>query len=123
MNNETPSNEHGEIIAISCLRASCCKSFNSRASFSSSPTVVDTGESTSADVLALPRERLRRAASAEPGKTGMHKRETVCLHGARNATGFKQLVASEGVGSKLVGDGGAIRAQTASAAITGSHDA
>ncbi len=53
----------------------------------------------------------------------MHKRETVCLHGARNVAGFKQLGASEGVSSKLIGDGGAIGAQTASAAITGSNDA
>jgi len=52
-----------------------------------------------------------------------YQRETFCLRDESKAAGFGRLVMSEVVRRKLVRDGGAIRAETASDAITGSDDA
>jgi hypothetical protein len=50
---------------------------------------------------------------------GYLKSETVYLRDESKAAGFEQGVPSEVVRRKLVPDGGAIRAATASAALTG----
>ena len=77
-----------------------------------------------ADVLAHLRERWIDASQAVTRPDGRHKSETVCLREESTATGFGQNVPSEGVRRQASGrDGAAIRAATASAAITGSDDA
>jgi len=70
------------------------------------------------DVLALPREPLVCALEHGQGTLGC-TREPVCFRDGRKAVGFRRGVPSDGV----VGEGGKIHAETASASIIGSDDA
>ena len=90
---------------------------------SSIATVVDNRRSHCGGCPGQSARALDRRVKSRDQPDGIPRRETFCLRDESKAAGFGRLVTSEVVRRKLVRDGGAIRAETASAAITGSDDA